>query len=95
MKLDLFQEVAIDRDFPSDHLAKGDIAILNDYVKDRSGQEGCGLEIYTVAGDFVGVVTLPADSIEPLQASDRLSVRKLRARCGYLRGFVVRERSLP
>jgi hypothetical protein len=34
------------------------------------------LEIYTVAGDFVGVVTLPADSIEPLQASDRLSVRK-------------------
>jgi hypothetical protein len=77
MKLDLFQEVAIDRDFPSDNLATGDIAILNDYVTDRSGQEGCVLEIYTVAGDFVGVVTLPADSIEPLQAGDRLSVRKL------------------
>lgn len=77
MKLDLFQEVVINRDFPSDNLAKGDIAILNDYVTDRSGQEGCVLEIYTVAGDFVGVVTLPADSIELLQASDRLSVRKL------------------
>jgi hypothetical protein len=77
MKLDLFQEVVINRDFPADNLAKGDIAILNDYVTDRSGQEGCVLEIYTVAGDFVSVVTLPADSIEPLQASDRLSVRKL------------------
>jgi hypothetical protein len=36
MKLDLFQEVVINRDFPSDNLAKGDIAILNDYVTDRS-----------------------------------------------------------
>jgi hypothetical protein len=53
MKLALFQEVGIDHDFPADNLAKGDIAILNDYVTDRSGQEGCGLEIYTVAGDFV------------------------------------------
>jgi hypothetical protein len=77
MKLDLFQEVVINRDFPSDNLAKGDIAILNDYVTDRSGQGGCVLEIYTVAGDFVGVVTVPTDRIEPLQAGDRLSVRKL------------------
>jgi hypothetical protein len=77
MKLELFQEVVINRDFPADNLAKGDIAILNDYVIDRSGQEGCVLEIYTAAGGFVGVVTLPAESIEPLQESDRLSVRKL------------------
>jgi hypothetical protein len=77
MKLELFQEVVINRDFPADNLAKGDIAILNDYVIDQSGQEGCVLEIYTAAGNFVGVVTLPAESIEPLQESDRLSVRKL------------------
>jgi hypothetical protein len=76
MKLDLFQEVVVNRDFPSDNLATGDIAILNDYVVDRSGQEGCVLEIYTVAGDFVSVVTVPADSIEPLQDGNRLSVRK-------------------
>jgi hypothetical protein len=77
MKIDLFQEVVINRDFPADNLAKGDIAILNDYVIDQTGQEGCVLEIYTAAGNFVGVVTLPAESIEPLQESDRLSVRKL------------------
>jgi hypothetical protein len=77
MKLDLLKEVVINRDFPSDNIAKGDMAILNDYVTDRSGQVGCVLEVYTVTGDFVSVVTLPADSIELLQASDRLSVRKL------------------
>jgi hypothetical protein len=77
MKLELFQEVVINRDFPEYNIAKGDIAILNDYVIDQTGQEGCVLEIYTAAGGFVGVVTLPAESIEPLQESDRLSVRKL------------------
>jgi hypothetical protein len=77
MKLELFQEVVINRDFPEYNIAKGDIAILNDYVIDQTGQEGCVLEIYAAAGGFVGVVTLPAESIEPLQESDRLSVRKL------------------
>ena len=77
MKLELFQEVVIDRDFPEFNIAKGDIAILNDYVTDPTGVEGCVLEIYTAAEKFVGVVTLPVDSIEPLQESDRLSVRRL------------------
>jgi hypothetical protein len=76
MKLNLFQEVVINCDFPELKIAAGDIAILNDYVVDRSGEEGCVLEIYTAAGVFVSVVTLPAESIEPLQESDRLSVRK-------------------
>jgi hypothetical protein len=77
MKLNLFQEVVINCDFPEFKIATGDIAILNDYVVDRAGEEGCVLEIYTAAGVFVSVVTLPAESIEPLQESDRLSVRKL------------------
>ena len=77
MKLDLFQEVIINRDFPEYNLVKGDIAVLNDYVTDADGQEGCVLEIYTVTGLFAGVVTLPVDSIEVIQVSDRLSVRRL------------------
>ncbi len=77
MKLDLFQEVIVTRDFPEHSIVKGDIAILNDYVKDRTGVEGCILEIYTAAEKFVGVVILPVDSIEVLQEGDRLSVRRL------------------
>jgi hypothetical protein len=57
--------------------SKLNVAFLNDYVVDSDGQEGCILEIYTVMGLFVGVVTLPIDGIEILQASDRLSVRRL------------------
>jgi hypothetical protein len=76
MKLDLFQEVVINRDFPELKVVSGDIAILNDYAIDKYGNEGCVLEIYTAAGKFVGVVTLPIENIEPLRQEDRLSVRR-------------------
>lgn len=77
MKLNLFQEVVINGDFPEFKIVAGDVAVLNDYVVDRAGEEGCILEIYTAAGEFVSVVTLPADSITPLQKGDQLSVRRL------------------
>jgi hypothetical protein len=75
MKPKLFEEVIINRDFPEYNIAKGDIAILNDFVTDPAGVEGCVLEIYTAMGAFVTVVSLPVTSIEPLQPTDRLSVR--------------------
>jgi hypothetical protein len=77
MKLDLFQEVVINRDFPEFKIVTGDIAILNDYVMDKHGNEGCVLEIYTAAGKFVDVVTVPIENIEPLRQEDRLTVRRL------------------
>lgn len=75
MKPKLFEEVIINRDFPEYNIAKGDIAILNDFVTDPAGEEGCVLEIYTAMGAFVTVVSLPLTSIEILQPTDRLSVR--------------------
>jgi hypothetical protein len=75
MKPKLFEEVIINRDFPEYNIAKGDIAILNDFVTDPLGEEGCVLEIYTAMGAFVTVVSLPLTSIETLQPTDRLSVR--------------------
>jgi hypothetical protein len=41
MKPELFQEVIITRDFPEYNIAKGDIAILNNFVTDPLGEEGC------------------------------------------------------
>jgi hypothetical protein len=75
MKPELFKEVIINRDFPEYNIVKGDIAILNDFVTDPAGEEGCVLEIYTAMGAFVTVVSLPLTSIEILQPTDRLSVR--------------------
>ena len=75
MKPKLFEEVIINSDFPEYDIAKGDIAILNDFVTDPLGDEGCVLEIYSAVGTFVMVVTLPVENIETLQPTDRLSVR--------------------
>jgi hypothetical protein len=75
MKPKLFEEVMINRDFPEYNIAKGDIAILNDFVTDPLGEKGCVLEIYTAMGAFVTVVSVPLTSIEILQPTDRLSVR--------------------
>ena len=75
MKPKLFEEVIINRDFPEYNIAKGDIAILNDFVTDPLEAEGCVLEIYSAVGTFVMVVTLPVENIETLQPTDRLSVR--------------------
>ena len=75
MKFKLFEEVIINRDFPEYNIVKGDVAILNDFVADPAGEEGCVLEIYTAMGAFVTVVSLPLTSIEILQPTDRLSVR--------------------
>jgi hypothetical protein len=75
MKFNLFEEVIVNRDFPEYNIAKGDIAILNDFVTDSLGEEGCVLEIYTAMGAFVTVVSLPLTSIEILQPTDRLSAR--------------------
>ena len=75
MKPKLFEEVIINRDFPEYDIAKGDVAILNDFVTAPTGEEGCVLEIYTAVGTFVMVVTLPVENIESLQPTDRRSVR--------------------
>jgi hypothetical protein len=67
MRLPLYQEVVLNRDFPQYELSKGDIGILNDYGPhpDR-GEEGCILEIYNPTGEFLKVVTVPISSVEAL-----------------------------
>jgi hypothetical protein len=46
MKLPLYKEVVLNRDFPQYELKKGDIAMLNDYVPHPAdGEEGCILEV--------------------------------------------------
>ena len=72
MRLPLYKEVVLNRDFPQYELKKGDIAMLNDYVPHPAdGEEGCILEIYNTTGEFLKVVTVPISSVEAL--GDRVS----------------------
>ena len=78
MKLSLYQEVALNRNFPDYNLQQGDMATLVDYVTHpERGEDGAILEVFNALGDTVSVVTVPASSIDVLRPSDIPSVRRL------------------
>jgi len=78
MKLELYQEVALTRDVPSENLKQGDVATLIDYVPHPAGgEEAALLEIFNAVGDSVGVATVPASAIAPLRADQMPAVRPL------------------
>lgn len=78
MKLELYQEIALNRDFLEYNLHRGDVATLIDYVPHPSGgEEGAVLEVFNVLGESVSVVTVPVSSLDALQPNDILSIRRL------------------
>lgn len=78
MKPELYQEIALNRDFPEYKLYRGDIATLIDYVPHPTGdEEGAVLEIFNALGESLSVVTVPISSIDTLQPDDILSIRRL------------------
>ncbi len=78
MTVELYQEIALNRDFPASNLHRGDIATLVDYVPHPSGdEEGAVLEVFNALGESVSVVTVPISSIDTLQPNDLLSIRRL------------------
>lgn len=78
MKLELYQEVALKRDFPDYNLHQGDMATLIDYVPHpEQGEEGAILEVFNALGDMVSVITVPISSIDALQPQDIPSIRRL------------------
>jgi hypothetical protein len=78
VRLELYQEIALNRGFPENNLYRGDIATLIDYVPHPTeSEEGAVLEIFNALGESVAVVTVPISSIDVLQPSDVLSIRRL------------------
>ncbi|MEL7227634.1 MAG: DUF4926 domain-containing protein [Cyanobacteria bacterium J06576_12] len=78
MKLALYQEIALNRDFPDCNLRKGDMAMLIDYVPHPdAGEEGAIIEVFNVLGDTISVEIVPISSIDVLQANDVPSIRRL------------------
>jgi len=75
MKLALYQEIALNRDFPNYNLCKGDMAILIDYVPHPDqGEEGALIEVFNALGSVeMGSVS----SIDALQPNDIPSIRRL------------------
>ena len=53
MKINLYQEIALNRDFPEHNLHQGDVATLIDYVPHpANGEEGAILEVFNALVDL-------------------------------------------
>lgn len=78
MEFELYEEVALNRDFPEYKLKTGDIATLVDFVPHPEGGEaGCVLEVFNAVGESLAVVTVPVSAVEALRADEVLTVRSL------------------
>ena len=79
MKVELFHEVALTRDFPEHQLRAGDLVTLVDFVPHPSsgGEDGCVLEVFNAVGKSIAVITAPLSAIEPLSPDEILTVRSL------------------
>jgi hypothetical protein len=80
MEGSMFERVALKQNVDGHWLRAGDVAYLVDYVSHPSGGErGCVLEVFNAVGESIATVTVPESSIEPLEADEVLSVRRLKA----------------
>ncbi len=75
---ELYQEVALTRDFPEYELKAGDIATLIDFVDHPSGGEkGCVLEVFNAVGESLRAIAVPISTVEALRPDEILTVRSL------------------
>ena len=78
MTLELYQGVSLRRDIDEQGLKAGDVATLVDRVPHPAGgEDGCVLEVFNAVGESIAVVTVRESDVEPLRASEVLSVRQL------------------
>ncbi|WP_024544777.1 hypothetical protein [Picosynechococcus sp. NKBG15041c] len=76
--IELYQQVFFVRDFPEYQLQKRDTATVVDTVSHPTGgEDGYVLEIFSVFGDSVDVITVPQSTVQELQHNQVFSVRSL------------------
>ena len=73
-----FQRVVLTTDVPEDRLQAGDVGVVVEHYRPRrDAPEGYEVEFFSATGETVAVVSLPADSLRPADATEVLSVRGL------------------
>lgn len=59
----LYEQVQLTKPLPGYHFEKGDVAIVVDMAKDKSGNKGHVLEFFDNNGETLQVVVVAEDSI--------------------------------
>jgi hypothetical protein len=87
MTPDLYTDVALNRDVPEAGVSCGTVAVFIDRTPHpQGGEEGAILEVFSVSGETIAVVTVPLSSIEALRDDDVLSVQRLMVGVGAMSG---------
>lgn len=77
-KIDLYQEVSLTKNVPSENLKEGDVATLIDFVPHPTGGEkGAVLEVFNAIGESIAVVVVPLSHVAPLRSDQIPAVRPL------------------
>jgi hypothetical protein len=77
-QLELYKEVALTKDIPTENLRKGDVATLVDIVRHPAGgEDGAVLELFNAIGESIGVTVVPISAIAPLRSDQMPAVRQL------------------
>ena len=78
VQLELYKEVTLTKDFPTENLQKGDVATLIDMVLHPSGgEDGAVLEIFNAVGESIAVTVVPLSAIGSLRPDQMPTVRPL------------------
>ncbi len=78
MSLELYQRVALRKNWPEAGLRRGDIATVVEFVPHPAGgEQGCVLEVFSAMGESLRVATVPISIVEALAVDDVPAVRRL------------------
>jgi len=78
MKVQLYTEVMLSRDVPSENLRQGDVVTLVDIVPHPSGgEDGAVVELFNALGESIAVTAVPLSAVAPLRADQMPAVRPL------------------
>lgn len=77
-QLELYKEVALTKDMPTENLRKGDVATLVDIVPHPAGgEDGAVLELFNAVGESIAVTVVPLSAVAPLRSDQMPAVRQL------------------
>jgi hypothetical protein len=73
--------VVLTRDLPEEGLRHGDVGVVIDIHRDAQGEKALGytLETFTIDGESVDIVSVPADAVRATTERDIASARSIAA----------------
>ncbi len=77
MKFELYKDVVLTRDVPSERLKRGDIVKLVEHHVAPDSEDGYSAEVFNAVGDTLAVITVPESALAPLREDEVCCVRSL------------------